>query len=143
MNKKILGILVIGMAVLVVGCVTSPEDTPQSYDYRLDSLMIGFNGERQDALSAVSFFENGTDNVLFKEYFVQELNSLAKPIRKVTELKISDWFSLSNGAAIKIIYSSEISDKEKSKLLEEIKSQLEQKGYVDHVHYSHIGKFIE
>lgn len=122
------------------GCVSQEKKV----DYELNTLLVSFNGLREENVTAVTSFNrtkempSGIDNVHFKNYISGELNKLAKNLSQVKNISILYWYN-SDSMAILISYDSKTTETEKFVTLEKLKVDLESKWYVVDVNHDYKG----
>lgn len=134
-NTIIMILLLVGI-LLVSGCIREYAERPKE-EYFIDELIITFNSETNNNLTASINSENEEKNIDFKNYFVNEITVLNKTYKGITSID-SRFSKLSNLAFIKINYDQTFSLEEKKALLKNIKTELETKWYIKKVDFSWI-----
>lgn len=118
------------------GLSSSKTQEIRIYGHVLDMLMVEFNGQTNDGVTATTKYPNGSTNTQFQQYFSDDLDSIATQVENVTDINIEDWYTI-NWASIKIYYES-ISDIEMQTRLDEIKTILYLKWYSDYSEYNSV-----
>jgi len=109
---------------------------PEGPTYAPHRLILGFNGETQDGVTATTY-ELGAENSAFKAYFQADLDDIAASHGYVDSIGIRYWYSIINGAAIEIEYKGG-NEGLQYMYLDMVKAELEGMWYVDYVSYDYI-----
>ena len=78
---------------------------------------------------------SGDVNLVFKEYFQNELDTMAQKFEEIDSMKVKFWYA-SDSCSFAIEYSGNISQEEQNNSLAIVKAELDSKWYVKEVFYS-------
>ena len=146
MDKKIIlfGFGILAAMVLVTWCVNQNQQPAETYNHSLTGLSVILSGTNYDNVSAVAEWGKtrtnpGTTNTAFINYFQAELDVISKrnsALKSIEIQKCSAFLSMNvSYCSLSITYQDVITDKEKSRFLDSLKSELESKWYVDTTAY--------
>ncbi len=138
LNKKQVAriLLCFILIALISGCNGFDNNFEnEKYDYRLDSLIITFNGERRNELFASS------SNIDFRNFFLKEIDEFDN-ISEVNNTAI-DWYDIFNGSNLKINYQENVTDTKKNDILKNLSNFLRSKWYVEKIDYDLIDRTID
>ncbi|MEK6934705.1 MAG: hypothetical protein AABW46_02395 [Nanoarchaeota archaeon] len=140
----VIGLLI--LVVLIIGCVEQQDVVDENQfsnimevdgeRFLLDTLIISFNGEKQNNLIADPKDEN------FREYLTSDIKLEIRAIDNMTDVEFS-WLVRQDLSLLKIRYKEGITKLEKKESLDMIKDNLRFKWYTKSIEYDKIGHITE